>query len=169
VPLIVLERLHAQEAVVGLVFAVAGVFGMVATFFFGRTDTRGREWAMLVFPMLGFAVGDLLLLAAANATETLTGIAIISVAMAVIGLLNGPLDIALFTVRQRRTEQAWMGRAFAVSMAFNFVGFPVGAALTGTLAAESIELAILVGVVACLVAALLAATLFPRTEVAAAG
>jgi hypothetical protein len=38
------------------------------------------------------------------------------------------MDIALFTMRQRRTDPAWIGRAFAVSMALNFVGFPIGAA-----------------------------------------
>ena len=35
---------------------------------------------------------------------------------------NGPFDISLFTLRQRRTDPAWFGRAFAVSMSLNFVG-----------------------------------------------
>ena len=38
----------------------------------------------------------------------------IALSMAAAGLINGPLDIALFTLRQRRTDPAWMGRAFTV-------------------------------------------------------
>ena len=53
--------------------------------------------------------------------------------MAIQGFLNGPMDVALFTLRQRRTDPAWMGRAFAVSMALNFVGYPFGAAIGGAL------------------------------------
>ena len=51
--------------------------------------------------------------------------------VAPLGLLVGPTDIALFTVRQRRTDPAWMGRAFSVSMAFNYLGVPIGAAVAG--------------------------------------
>jgi hypothetical protein len=75
------------------------------------------------------------------------------------------MDIALFTVRQRRTDRAWMGRAFSVSMAFNFAGMPIGAAIAGLLADRSIEAAIVVlgigGSIASLVAA---AVLVPRTD-----
>jgi len=77
---------------------------------------------------------------------------------------SGPLDIALFTVRQRRTDPAWMGRAFAVSMSINFLGFPIGSALTGWLATESIELAVLFAVAACFVAAVLARLLIPLRD-----
>ncbi len=63
--------------------------------------------------------------------EPMTGFALLALAMFIFGLLNGCADIALFTVRQRRTDPAWMGRAFAVSMAFNFMGFPIGAAIAG--------------------------------------
>ena len=69
------------------------------------------------------------------------------------GFLQGPADIALFTVRQRRTDVAWMGRAFAVSMAFNFLGYPTGAVIAGVLAATSIEASIIVGVAAAVLAA----------------
>jgi hypothetical protein len=81
--------------------------------------------------------------------------------MFLFGFLNGPLDIGLFTVRQRRTDPAWMGRAFAVSMALNFSGFPIGAAIAGALATGSLPAAIVLGVVACVASAVLAATLVP--------
>jgi hypothetical protein len=79
------------------------------------------------------------------------------------GFVNGPMDVALFTVRQRRTDPAWMGRAFAVSMSFNFAGFPVGSAIGGLLAAQSVELAIAVSIVACVLACGLAARLIPAS------
>ena len=69
--------------------------------------------------------------------------------MFIFGLLNGCADIALFTVRQRRTDPAWMGRAFAVSMAFNFMGFPIGAAIAGAIVTESLGAAVIFATVAC--------------------
>lgn len=164
VPLIVLERLGAGEAAVGLVFAVSGITGMASAFFFGRTDTRGREWMMLVLPMLLMAPAFALLLVAANAPAVAIGLAVVAAALGLYGLLNGPVDIALFTVRQRRTDPALMGRAFAVSMALNFMGYPIGAALAGVLAATSIEMSVLVGVVAAVLASLFAGVLIPRRD-----
>ena len=162
VPLVVLERLHAPEIAVGLVFAGSGVAGMIAALIAGRLDSRGREWNLLVLPMAGIAAADLLLLAGAGASSAAVGLAFVAGALALSGLLNGPMDIGLFTIRQRRTDPAWMGRAFAVSMGFNFIGYPIGTALAGALAAQSIELAIIVGAVACVAAGVAAAVLIPR-------
>jgi MFS family permease len=162
VPLIVLDRLHAPEVVVGLVFAGSGVAGMVAALITGRMDSRGREWDLLVLPMAGLVVADLLLLVAAGATTAAVGIAFLAGGLAIGGLLNGPMDIGLFTIRQRRTDPAWMGRAFAVSMGFNFIGYPIGAALAGAIASTSIEAAILVGAFACVLGVVAAAVLIPR-------
>jgi MFS family permease len=168
VPLIILERLHASEVAVGLVFAASGVSGMIAALIAGRLDSRGKEWSLLVLPMGGIAIADLFLLAGAHATDVATGLLLIGFGLALGGALNGPMDIGLFTIRQRRTDPAWMGRAFAVSMAFNFVGYPIGAALAGAIAAVSIDAAIVVGAVACLLAGLLAAVMIPRREALAA-
>ena len=167
IPLIVLERLQAGEVAVGLVFATSGVTGMASAFLAGRIDTRGREWRMLVVPMVLYAPVLALLLPAAQTTDVVLGLVLASLSFGLYGALTGPMDIALFTVRQRRTDPAWMGRAFAVSMAFNFAGYPVGAALAGYLAARSIESSILVGIAAVLVAAALAAVLVPRRDAAA--
>ena len=165
-PLIVLQRFGLDETVVGLVFAVSGISGMASAFLFGRMDTRGREWALLVFPILGLVPAMLLLLLAAGQGDLVPlGLALLAGESLLLGLLAGPVDIALFTVRQRRTERAWMGRAFSVSMAFNFLGVPIGAAVAGILAEGSIELAILtLGVGGALAAAVSAAFLVPRTD-----
>lgn len=170
IPLIVLTRLGLSETAVGLVFAASGVSGMFSAFLWGRMDTRGREWAMLVVPMLLVAPVIALMLPPAGspqagtpgAIDPLLGTALVVGSQAIFGILNGPLDIALFTVRQRRTDPAVLGRAFAVSMAFNFMGFPLGAALAGALADVSLTAAVWLGIGAALVSAVFAATLVPR-------
>jgi len=165
-PLIILDRFGLNEAVVGLIFAASGISGVASAFLFGRMDTRGREWALLVWPILALApTVALMLLAASQAAIVPLGLALLVTYSLLIGFLAGPVDIALFTVRQRRTDPAWMGRAFAVSMAFNFLGMPIGAAVAGILADSSIESAILIlGIGGALAAAASAALLVPRTD-----
>ena len=171
IPLLVLRQLGYSEAVVGLAFAVAGVTGMVSSAFFGRFDTRGREWRLLVVPMALTAPAIALLLPVAAAQplgiDPVVGIVLILASQAGFGLLNGPLDIALFTVRQRRTDPTIMGRAFAVSMAANFVGYPIGSAIAGVLAATSLIAPIWLGIVACALATVFAAVLIPQRAPAA--
>lgn len=172
IPLLVLQQLGLGEAAVGLAFAISGVTGMGSAFFFGRMDTRGKEWAMLVIPILVMIPTVALLLpiagvppaGEAGAIDPFVGIVLILASQAMIGLLSGPLDIALFTVRQRRTDPSLMGRAFAVSMAFNFLGYPIGAAITGAIAGASLQAAVVLGIGAAAVSALAAAFLVPRVE-----
>jgi MFS family permease len=166
VPLIVLDRLGYSEALVGVVFALSGIAGMVSALTFGRMDTRDREWPLLVYPMVAFAPSLLLLLppAVIDGIDPFVGLLCLAAWAVIAGLANGPLDIALFTIRQRRTDPAWTGRAFAVSMAMNFLGFPIGAAIGGALADQSLGLAILPGIVASLAAIAFAVTMVPRTD-----
>ena len=67
-------------------------------------------------------------------------------------------------LRQRRTDPAWTGRAFAVSMSFNYLGFPIGSALAGVIAARSIEAALACSATACLVAATVAIGMIPSRQ-----
>ncbi len=171
VPIIVLRELGYGDAVVGFVWAAVGVSGIASASWFGRLDTRGREWSMLVIPMALVAPVIALALPAAGVLGPIApelGLALLIAMMLGYGGLNGSVDIALFTVRQRRTDPAWMGRAFAVSMAFNYLGFPVGAVIAGILVTVSIPAAIGVGIAASVVAALAAAFLIPTREAAPA-
>ena len=164
-PLIVLQEFGLGPAVVGLVFAASGVSGVASAFTFGRVDTRGREWSMLVWPMVALIPVVGLLLVASGVASVPVGVALLVVHMIRVGLLLGPMDIALFTVRQRRTDPAWMGRAFSVSMAFNYLGIPIGAALAGILAASSLQLPIIVlGLGGTIASALAGAFLVPRAD-----
>jgi MFS family permease len=155
-PLIILGRLGLGPAAIGLVYSLQGVFGLVAGLLAGRLDTRGRERTLLAVPMVGIAAATVLLIPNA-------GIMPILIAMILTGLIMGPMDVAMFTVRQRRTDPAWMGRAFAISMSFNFSGYPIGAAIGGFVAAQSIDLAIGLVIAATLLAALFARWLIPAT------
>jgi MFS family permease len=166
IPLIVIDRLGYSEAVVGIVFALSGLAGMGAAFAFGRLDTRGREWRLLVLPMLAFPPGVALLLppAVIDGLDPAIGLACLAGWALILGFANGPMDIALFTIRQRRTDPAWTGRAFAVSMGMNFVGFPIGAAIAGSLAGISLGTAIVPAIVACFAAIAFAVFLVPRED-----
>jgi len=71
---------------------------------------------------------------------------VVAVVIVVVGVSSGPFDVSMFTLRQRRTNPAWFGRAFAVSMSLNFVGMPLGSALAGPLIAQSLNTALWVAV-----------------------
>lgn len=158
VPLIVLERFGMGAMVVGLVFAVQGLVGLVSGLVAGRMETRGRERTLIAVPMFLYGLALILLL------PEWGGLGLLLLAMAVTGLLTGPMDVAMFTVRQRRTDPAWMGRAFAVSMSFNYAGFPIGSALAGFLIGRSLDAAIWFGIGAALLGGALAVLLIPRTD-----
>jgi MFS family permease len=159
IPVLVIQDFGLGESVVGLVFAVSGVTGGIGALVVGRWRTQGRERALLVWPMAGMAVT----VGAVMLSPTLP---MLFAAMAIQGLLNGPLDVSLFTLRQRRTDPAWMGRAFAVSMALNFSGYPIGAALGGALLAIGPTAALAAATAATAASALLAWLLLPRDEAA---
>jgi len=176
VPLLVLRQLGASEVVVGILFALSGLSGMVSALLFGRIDTRGREWIMLVLPPFGYAAAIALVLPVAlappsgmpGAIDPVMGIATIGAAQLLVGLVNGPFDIAMFTVRQRRTDPAWLGRAFAISMGFNYIGVPIGAVLAGLIAANSLGGAVILGIGASVASGVLSAILVPAGDPAPA-
>jgi predicted MFS family arabinose efflux permease len=157
VPLLILKRLGMDQQMVGYMFGLSGAFGVVSAFACGRLKTEGRERPLIILPAVCFIGTTAILLWPA-------GLLPIAICMAISGLANGPLDIALFTLRQRRTDPAWMGRAFTVSMNLNFSGFPIGAALAGILVTVSIETAIVFGVAATIAAAVFAYLLLPRAD-----
>jgi len=154
-PVLVLSRLGAGAAEVGQLFALMGVTAAVSVLFIGRVGTEGRERPFLAGAMVLTGIGYAAVLLSPN----LLAAALI---MAVIGLATGPFDVVLFTLRQRRTDPAWLGRAFAVSMSLNFMGFPVGSAIGGALAPISLELAFLGALALEVIAAFLAFALIPK-------
>ena len=63
---------------------------------------------------------------------------------------GGWMDIGMFSIRQRRTDPEWFGRAFAVSMSMNFAGSPLGSALAGPVLAPGLGIGIAAGALATL-------------------
>lgn len=134
-PVLALRSFHWGAGGVGLLWTVAGVTTIIAGTVVGSINTEGRERPIIAVGLAIAALGCVL-------TVARTPIAVV-LAMALFGLASGPIDIGLFALRQRRTDPRLFGRVFAVSMALNFAGIPVGSALGGPLVARSIPLALL--------------------------
>jgi MFS family permease len=155
VPVLILKHLGMGQDMVGYMFGLSGALGVVSAFFAGRIRTEGQERKLILVGAVGFTAGSVVLLWPGSLIP-------IAISMIIAGLANGPLDIALFTLRQRRTDPAWMGRAFTISMNLNFSGFPVGAAITGVmLTIWPAEVAIVFGISANLAAIVLGYLLIP--------
>ena len=162
VPVLVLGRLHSTPSVVGLLWGAMGGAGLASALVAGRFSSQGRERQMIVG---GIVIGTV----AVAMLPFANNLVVVAVAITLLGCSAGPFDIGLFTLRQRRTDPAWFGRAFAVSMAFNSLGNPIGSALAGPLVAWSVNGALWAAVAACLLAAVLPLLTIPaRDETAAA-
>ena len=139
IPVLVLDHLHGGTTTTGLMLAVLGLGGSISSIAMGRIGTVGREhWLMSG----GALVAGGLIAACAFAVHSE---ALGFVLLLLVGLTNGPVNITMFTVRQRVTDPEWFGRAFAISMSLNGAGIPTGAAITGLLISHSIVVAFLVG------------------------
>jgi len=112
----------------------------------GRMSTRGRE-RQLMFGAILVSSAAMMLLPFANSLP------LVLAAIVIYGIANGPIDIGMFTLRQRRTAPAWFGRAFAVSMSVNWIGSPIGSVVAGPLIGGSLNLALWAAVATTLVAA----------------
>jgi len=161
IPVLVLRQLHGNAATVGQIFAVVGLAGLVAGLLIGRVSTEGRE-RLLIAGCIAIQVPTLVLLAFASSLPAVFAIAVIA------GAAGSVINVGIFALRQRRTDPAWFGRAFAVSMSLNFAGAPIGAALSGPLLEHSIALPLLLGAAITLVAVVAALVLVPAQQPAEA-
>jgi len=151
IPVLVLRHFNGSASTVGQVFAVFGLAGLVTGLIIGRVNTEGRE-RLLIAGCIGVQGVALALLAFANTLP------MVFVLAAVVGGAESVVNVGLFALRQRRTDPAWFGRAFAVSMSLNFAGLPIGSAISGPLLEHSLVFPLLLGAAissASVVAALL--------------
>lgn len=132
VPVFAAER-YATEAgstVAGMLWAAMGLAGGVGALAAGHLRTAGRErpvmaagmalTALAAWPVAAFGVGGLV------------------AGLMLVGLASGPIDVALLTLRHRRTDPRQLGRVLSISMSLNLAGTPVGSALAGMLIAGSL-------------------------------
>ena len=157
VPVLVLGRLHSGPATVGILWGGMGAAGLASALVAGRFSTEGRERQMIVGAILIGTLGTALLPFANN-------LVVVAAAIGLLGLSSGPFDIGLFALRQRRTDPAWFGRAFAVSMALNSAGNPIGSALAGPLIGWSLNVALWAVVGAMLLSAVLPVLTIPARD-----
>jgi predicted MFS family arabinose efflux permease len=147
-PVLVLSQLHQGASSVGGMYAVMGAAGLLATVFSGRVTSAHREvWLVVCGCLLSTMAMAIMLLAARIGG----GLVVVTLGMALFGISQGPYDVGMFSLRQRVTAPSWMGRAFAVSMALNFIGMPIGSAVAGPLAERSVSMAFALAVLANLI------------------
>jgi MFS family permease len=167
VPVLIVDTLSESVALVGAAFGLVGVVGVVTAIAIGRWDTRDRERRLIIGAHFAIALSAALLLPLTTGWLTY-GLAFIAASMVVRGAAEATWDLGIFTLRQRKTDRHMMGRAFAISMATNFSGMPVGAALGGWLVAIDIGLAIWVAMATGLIGTVLAIALIPKASGVAA-
>jgi predicted MFS family arabinose efflux permease len=134
-----------------------GAAGVVSALLTGRIDSRGRERRIMVVMILVSAAGMTLLPFA-------TSLALVVATMVIVGFANGPFDVAMFTLRQRRTDPAWFGRAFAISMSVNWLGTPIGSAAAGPVIAWSLDAALWAAAAVALLSAFVPLLSVPRRD-----
>jgi MFS family permease len=161
-PVMVLQRLHGNPALVGGLWAVYGLASVPSALIAGRISSEGRERLVMIVTdiVAGLSVG--LLALAGNAW-------LVAAALLIAGLANGPFDVSMFSMRQRRTDPAWYSRAFAVSMGLNWAGQPIGSAISGPLIHIGLIVAFLVAAALMLFAAGLVRWVIPAEPVGRIG
>jgi MFS family permease len=155
IPVLVLRQLHGSAATVGQIWAVVGLAGLTAGLLIGRISTEGRERRLIALS-IAIQVPILVLLAFTSSVAMVFAIAVIA------GAAGSVINVGIFALRQRRTDPAWFGRAFAVSMSLNFAGAPIGSALSGPLLEHSIAVPLLLGAAISAVAVVAALVLIPK-------
>jgi MFS family permease len=159
VPVFMASRYPAGtwESAAGLLWAGAGLAGGLGSIAAGHARLIGREVKAMTVSMALTAVAVWPLAGS-------FGVAGLAIGLGFVGLLAGPIDVGLLTLRQRRTEPALLGRVLAVSMSINTTGFPIGSALAGALAVWSVSLVFVVAALASLAGAVATWVLIPMED-----
>ena len=158
VPVFVAHEVSSREAadsIVGALWALSGIAGSVGALYAGHVRVIGRERSFI-------AIGTLATALAIYPLSVSFGLFGLAVGLAFVGLLTGPVDVGVLTLRQRRTDPAWLGRALAVSMSLNMCGLPLGAALGGMLVTHSLALTLAIAAGVSVLSAITLYSLVPQ-------
>ncbi len=153
VPVVVVRELGAgavADSVVGALWAAAGLAGGLGALYAGHLSTVGRERQFI-------AIGTLATAAALWPVSASFGLVGLAIGLVLVGLLEGPIDVGVLSLRQRRTDPDWLGRVLAISMSFNMSGLPLGSAVGGIVVVHSAALAFALAALASVLAAAAAA------------
>ena len=154
-PVLALRDFHASSATVGLLWACQGVGGVIAGFAFGPIDTSRWAWRLIIATYLLTAAGTAVIAGAPS-------LLVVGAGILLVGLATGPMDVTMFSLRQRVTGPKWYGRAIAISMSLNFAGFPVGSGLSGLFVHVGPRFAMATAAVLTVGGSLVAAAVIPR-------
>ena len=145
------------QSITGLVWAGVGVAGGIGALVSGQFGMVGREVRGITLCMVATAFG-------VGFAATRSGMPGLVFGLLLAGLMAGPVDVGVLTLRQRRTDPADLGRVLAVSMSLNLSGFPIGAVLGGILVAWSPSSAFLAAALASLLGAWATIALIPAND-----
>jgi MFS family permease len=127
-PVLVLSLPGGGDAVVGALRSASGLAALAGSILAGRIRSAGRERAVMAATLLLMGVATLVIAAAARLPGPLV---VAGAALTLAGAVEGPFDVAMFSLRQRATDPAWFGRAMSISMSVNALGVPIGSVLAG--------------------------------------
>jgi MFS family permease len=144
----------SADSLTGLLWAVAGLAGVAGAMVAGHVRTLGRERAVI-------AAGALATSVVIFPVSELFGLAGLGVGLALVGFLEGPIDVGVLTLRQRRADPDRLGRVLAVSISLNMAGLPLGSAIGGLLVTWSSSAAFAAAAVMCVLSALATYTVIP--------
>jgi predicted MFS family arabinose efflux permease len=147
----------SADSLTGLLWAVAGLAGVVGAMVAGHVRTLGRE--RTVIAMSALATGVVIF-----PVSTVFGLVGLGAGLALVGLLEGPIDVGVLTLRQRRADPGWLARILAVSFSLNMAGLPIGSAIGGLIVTRSLSAAFATAAITSMVAALATYVLIPRQE-----
>ena len=148
VPVFVADH-FTQEAgslIAGFMWAVMGVAGGTGALLAGHLRTTGRERHVMAAGMFVTAL-------AAWPIAAEFGFGGLTISLILVGVVSGPIDVALLTLRQRRTDPRQLGRTLSMSMSLNIAGLPLGSAVAGMLVTTSLSATFLLAGLASAVAA----------------
>lgn len=149
----------AGSSVTGFLWAAMGVTGGIGALFAGHLRTTGRERNIM-------AIGMVITALAAWPVAAEFGVGGLAMGLMLAGVMSGPIDVALLTLRQRRTDPEQLGRVMSISMSLNLAGFPLGSALAGMVITSSLSTTFVLAGIASIVAAIATISIPPDIKAA---
>lgn len=161
VPVFVVEHYAIEDgsSLTGLLWAAMGLAGGVGALLAGHLRTARRERNIM-------AIGMIVTALAAWPVAAEFGFGGLAIGLMLAGLVSGPIDVALLTLRQRRTDPQQLGRVMSISMSLNLSGFPLGSALAGMVVTSSLSATFILAGIASVIAAIATVTIPSDTTLA---
>lgn len=140
------------SSVTGILWSAMGLAGGIGALLAGHLRTAGRERHVM-------AIGMVVTALAAWPVAAEFGFGGLAIGLMLAGVMAGPIDVALLTLRQRRTDPQQLGRVMSISMSLNIAGFPLGSAIAGMVITSSLSATFVLAGIASVIAAIATVTI----------